>query len=307
MQKVTGSNPVGPTIFKGMKTLQPIRTNFHTHTTWCDGKDSPENVIIAAIEKDFSAIGFSSHMAFPISNEWVIHPDKAIAYASEVRALQKKYAGKIEIYLGCEADYLPGVTTPEYSRYKTICPDYIIGSVHSVIGPGGKEMMVDFSPENLMEGIDSIFGGNVENFVKTYFRQQREMLKFDFDVLGHPDLLRKFNDSLHYIDESSLWYRRELEKTADAIAQSGKIVEVNTGAISRGWMNEAYPSGRFRDMLRERGVKFILNSDSHSADAIDCAFERFQDEEDFLDFRQYLKERVNAAERQELFDCPAKT
>ena len=28
-----------------------MKTNYHTHTTWCDGKDSPETVVLAAIEK----------------------------------------------------------------------------------------------------------------------------------------------------------------------------------------------------------------------------------------------------------------
>ena len=28
-----------------------MKTNYHTHTTWCDGKDTPEAVVVAAIEK----------------------------------------------------------------------------------------------------------------------------------------------------------------------------------------------------------------------------------------------------------------
>ena len=26
-----------------------MKTNYHTHTTWCDGKDSPETVLLFAI------------------------------------------------------------------------------------------------------------------------------------------------------------------------------------------------------------------------------------------------------------------
>ena len=51
------------------------KTNFHTHTTWCDGKDSPETVILAAIGKGFSAIGFSSHAMLPENElDWVLVP-----------------------------------------------------------------------------------------------------------------------------------------------------------------------------------------------------------------------------------------
>ena len=36
-------------------------TNFHTHTTFCDGKSTAEEVVRSAIEKGFTAIGFSGH------------------------------------------------------------------------------------------------------------------------------------------------------------------------------------------------------------------------------------------------------
>ena len=103
-----------------------------------------------------------------------------------------------------------------------------------------------------------------------------------FVVAGHLDLVRKFNVRHPYFDESAPWYMEELVQTADAVAASGKIAEVNTGAISRGWLDDAYPSAAFRDLLRTRGVKFILSADAHSASAIDCAFDRFGDCEAFL-------------------------
>ena len=37
------------------------RQNLHTHTTFCDGKDTPEELIEAAIAKGFDSIGFSGH------------------------------------------------------------------------------------------------------------------------------------------------------------------------------------------------------------------------------------------------------
>ena len=94
--------------------------------------------------------------------------------------------------------------------------------------------------------------------------------------------MRKFNVKHPYFDETADWYRAELVKTAEAIAASGKIVEVNTGAISRGWIDDAYPSAEFRQLLRERGVRFILSSDAHAAEAIDCAFDRFGAAEDYV-------------------------
>lgn len=251
------------------------RTNYHMHTTWCDGKDTPEEMVRAAIGKGFSTIGFSSHAMLPASEEGNLSPETAPKYFAEVRALAEKYRDRIKILCGVEADCIPEVCVPDRSVYRVLSPDYIIGSVHNVV-KDGRRVPVDHSPEILKRGIDEVFGGDAEEFVRGYFALQRQMVAaYDFDIIGHPDLVRKFNAKSPYFDENASWYRKELRLTADAIAASGKIVEVNTGAISRGWLDDAYPSRSFRDLLRERGVKFILGSDAHTADAIDCAFDRF--------------------------------
>ena len=149
---------------------------------------------------------------------------------------------------------------------------------------GSVRIPVDHKPELLAEGIANSFGGDAQAFIRAYFATEREMATTcDFDIIGHPDIIRKFNGVLRYFDESADWYNEELRLTADAFAASGKIVEVNTGGISRGWIDDAYPSPAFRALLRERGVRFILSSDAHSAAAIDCAFDRFAAAETYVD------------------------
>ena len=260
-----------------------MKTNYHTHTVWCDGRDTPEAMILSAISKGFDTLGFSSHSTYPCDNACTVPRLKLPGYFAEVRELAKKYAGEIKVLCGIEADYIPGTTDPDRSRYAEFRPDYIIGSVHYVIAPDGERVPVDHTPELLHEGLRRHFNGDVKAYLQTYFAQEREMVeRFDFDILGHPDLCRKFNEKHPYFDETADWYLHELELLADAIARSGKLVEMNTGAISRGWLNDAYPSAEFRDMLRKRNVRFVLNSDSHAADTLDCAFDRFADAEDFV-------------------------
>lgn len=261
-----------------------MKKNYHTHTTWCDGADTAEAMVRAAVEKGFGTLGFSSHSMLPGTGpDWVVGPERIGGYFAEIRALAAKWAGSIRVLCGVEADYVPGGAEPDRSVYAVHSPDYIIGSVHFVVGDDGTDVPVDLSPDGLFKGIRDHFRGRAEDFVKAYFRQQREMAeRFDFDLFGHPDLVRKFNSKHPWLDENAPWYLGEIEKTADAIAASGKPVEVNTGAISRGWMDDAYPSRRFRDALRSRGVKFVLSSDAHSTNALDCAFDRFGDCEEFV-------------------------
>jgi histidinol-phosphatase (PHP family) len=259
--------------------------NFHTHTVWCDGKDTPEAMTLAAIGKGFSRLGFSSHLAFPEGGEGVLDPVRAMDYVRDVRRVAAKYAGQIEVYCGGEADYIPGATTPEKSRYAELGLDYLIGSVHYAVADDGARVPVDDTPDLLERGIAEHFGGSGRKLVERYFEQQVFMVgHFDFDVLGHPDLVRKFNEKRPWFDEAADWYVALEERLAQALAASGKVTEVNTGAISRGWLSDAYPSARFRETLRKYGVKFILSSDAHSAAGLDCAFDRFGGQEKFLIF-----------------------
>jgi len=260
-----------------------MKANYHTHSSWCDGKDSPRAMIQAAIAKGFETIGFSSHAMLPQDDvDWVLTPEKAPRYAREIRTLADEFKGLIRVLCGVEADYIPGGATPSHAAYAGIAPDYIIGSIHFIKAPDGTVFAIDHTPQILTDGIRDRFDGDSAAFVKAYFAAVREMVSsFDFEIVGHPDLVRKFNVKNPFFDEKADWYREELEKTADAVAASGKIVEVNTGAISRGWLNDAYPSPTFRKLLRDRGVRFVLSSDAHAADAIDCAFERFENAEKF--------------------------
>ena len=260
-----------------------MKTNYHTHTTWCDGRNTPREMAEAALAKGFDALGFSSHAMLPRSDiDWVLTPEKAVRYAADIRSLADEFNDRLQILCGVEADYVPGQAIPSYEAYSSISPDYIIGSVHFIRAADGAAVPVDHSPEILKRDVELHFGGDAVSCVKAYFAAVRESLTFDFDVVGHPDLIRKFNAKHPFFDETAQWYADEVERTADAIAASGKIVEVNTGAISRGWLDDAYPSPEFRSLLRARGVRFALSSDAHTADTLDCAFDRFGASEEYV-------------------------
>lgn len=234
-------------------------TNYHTHSTFCDGSGTIAQMVEAAIERGFAAIGFSSHSDMVANFS---------AYKAEIRRLAVENAGRIRILCGVEAEFDTGFGRGDF--------DYVIGSTHYLTAPDGVRFAFDHTPEILAAGIRDHFDGDAEAFVRAYFAQERKMAaSYDCDILGHLDLVRKFNAKHPYFDESADWYRGELELTADVVAASGKLVEVNTGAISRGWIDDAYPSAEFRALLRARGVKFILSSDAHAPETLDCAFDRF--------------------------------
>ena len=251
--------------------------NLHTHTTFCDGTASPGEMAAAARKAGFSALGFSAHLAWPFASGWHIAPDRIPAYQSGVRALRSQYAGQMEIFCGFEADYLRGTLFPDRRVLAGFAPDFLIGSVHYV--PAEKKtpaplLTVDDKTENVARWLTECFEGNARRAVKAYFRAVREMaLTCRFDVIGHADLIKKRNRELAFFRESDSWYRAEIRKTVQAIARSGKTVEINTGGIARGATDSVYPSEEMLRLLYREGVPVTISSDAHEPGAVAAAFD----------------------------------
>ena len=70
-----------------------MKTNYHTHTNFCDGKNTPEEIVLAAIEAGFDELGFSAHAAHPFAASWHLQVSRYAEYVSCIKALAKKYGG----------------------------------------------------------------------------------------------------------------------------------------------------------------------------------------------------------------------
>lgn len=252
-----------------------LKTNYHTHTFYCDGKGSPEEIIEEAMKKGFDIIGFSSHSAFPFGSDWHIAPRKIQEYMKDVKRAAENNKEKIKVLCGFEADYIPGITKPSLSGdYSFLKPDFLIGAVHYLVTKDGN-FTVDDSAENVKNGLERFFFGNGKKCVQEYFYLEREMLKKgDFTILAHADLIRKRNGVLDFFSENENWYRNEIRETAKAASKAGIIAEINTGAISRGAMDDVYPSKEFLSFLHDFKVPVTFSSDAHEKENLDFAFER---------------------------------
>ena len=256
-----------------------MKSNFHTHTTFCDGRNSIEENVEEAIELGFGTLGFSGHAMLPFTDDWHIKNEKFGEYCGKIREVGLKNSGKLNIRLGFEADFIPGITEPTFQAYGKFAPDFIIGSVHFVYDAKGF-FEADGSARAILEGIEKFHAGSAKNAVIRYFEQEREMLeRGGFSIIGHADLIRKSNiksnglkKGLDFFDEGETWYREQIRLTADAIKKAGVVAEINTGAMARGNMKTPYPSPEFLSLLRERNVPITIDSDAHDAKDLDFAF-----------------------------------
>ena len=69
--------------------------DLHTHTAYCDGDNTPEEMLLSAIEKGFNTYGFSSHSHLSYDESWNMSHAEQKKYVAEVLSLREKYKGKI--------------------------------------------------------------------------------------------------------------------------------------------------------------------------------------------------------------------
>ncbi|MBL8968100.1 MAG: hypothetical protein JNG85_13930 [Spirochaetaceae bacterium] len=104
---------------------------------------------------------------------------------------------------------------------------------------------MDSTPSLFADGLARHFGGKPRRLLEAYFDAVRTMLEDSTpDIVAHVDLVKKFNRGGRFFDEDSRPYRALMEETIRAVANSGAILEINTGGMARGWTDEPYPSSR---------------------------------------------------------------
>ena len=226
-----------------------MRGDFHTHSTLDDGKSSLEEMAAAAWAAGLTHFGFSGHSYCPLEEDYCIPREKIPEYLARARAVQARYAGEMEVFVGLELDLLG--ERPEGLDY-TIC------------GGDGRHFAVDESSETAWQCVEELFGGDWYHYTDAYYDQVALLPeRTGCDWIGHFDLVTKFNERAPAFDEESPRYLRRALEVMEHLVRSGTAFEVNTGAMARGYRTAPYPGRKLLCALREFGGEIILNSDSH--------------------------------------------
>lgn len=242
-------------------------TDLHTHTTFCDGRDTPEEMVVSAIDKGITTLGLLAHSYVEFDKHYAIDPTRVEEFRAEVARLKEKYRDKIEILFGIEADYY---ATELYGG-----TDYVIGSVHYFKFEDGYRS-VDMSREELCSVVKKKFGGDWYAMCEAYYTTVALVgERCGADIVGHFDLVTKFNEGDCLFDTRNERYRAAWRAAADRLVADGVRFEINTGAIARGRRTSPYPSAEIIDYVRSRGGSFILSSDAHFADKLAYDFDKY--------------------------------
>lgn len=244
------------------------RTNYHSHSTFCDGHATMEEFVQAAIAQGYTSYGFSSHAPLPYHTRWNMDAENLEAYFAEANRLKIKYNGIIELYTGLEIDYLSEQYNPTTLPFIELPLDYAIGSVHTVISSDGIPYEVDGSPERFRTTMTTVFHDDIELVVRQYFERELRLLELGgFDIVGHVDKIYQLAMLLRPEITTENWYNELVNQCFTKIAERNYIVEMNTKAYEQKGL--FFPETRHYPTLREMGIRIVVNSDAHYPERID--------------------------------------
>ena len=221
------------------------RTDYHIHTTFSDGRSSPEDYIAPAIAAGLSEIGFSEHLSlFKENQDWCMNPSNISTYLEYINRL-KGNTNNIQIKTGLEIDFIPGKEKEIESFLLNLNLDYRIGSVHYL-----GEKTVDVGPEFYE-------GKNIDKLYEEYFDLVIAAASSGlFDIIGHCDYIRIYGfkpDS----DPEPLY-----RKLVKILKKNDVAYELNTNGRNKP-IADFYPDRRFLHIFKEENIPVCVNSDAH--------------------------------------------
>jgi len=241
----------------------PELCSVHTHSTLCDGSGTPEEMAAAARAAGVRYLGFSghSHTAIPSDGDGVL-PADLTEYRGTVLALRARWAGELDVLLGIEQDSCAdGPVPPDF--------DYWIGSVHNLRDPeDGAYYAVDWKPEVLAACCVRTFRGSFPALIAAYYADVAAMARQRPTILGHIDLITKLNGGGELFDEDDRRYRAAAREALHAADPDATLLEINTGAMARGYRSVPYPARFLLEEWRAMGGRIILTADAHSPGAV---------------------------------------
>ena len=246
-------------------------TSYHCHTQFCDGASTAEEILLAAIDAQFPAIGFSSHAPVTFPACWVMPKEKSAAYTIEMLNLMNKYGDRIQIYRGLEVDYIKDEMNALSPHIQAFAPDFLIGSIHFLgkLLIEGERWTIDNNSIEFKQGLDEIYGGDIKKLVRDFTEQSAAMMELGgFDIVGHIDKIYQFGCKYFSIEDK--WYRDEMMSLFELAKAKNYIVEINTKYYST--MGFFFPHQDFLKDIKELKIPVQVNSDCHNSSMITTGY-----------------------------------
>ncbi len=255
-------------------------TDYHTHTPLCHhAEGTPQEFVDQAISCNLSEYGISDHA--PQSPEpfddWRMTISDIPKYLEWIQEAKAYANNKIIVRSGLECDWLPGNESWIDQLSLLHHWDYLIGSIHYL------ENKWDFDNPKWIGRWNSSSPSEIDQIWTQYWDEYSRMAHSQlFDLLGHPDLIKKFSQ------RPTGDLRRFYEPTIQAIADSGSAIELNTAGLHKPCC-EQYPSEQFLKLAAEANIPITITSDAHHPKEVARDFKEALDLIQGSNFKQLVK------------------
>lgn len=217
----------------------------HMHTPLCKhAEGEPEAYAQVALERGLAGIIMTCHNPLPgrVSHQVRMLPEQWSDYTAMVERARVAYAGRVDVRLGIEADYIPGFEPFLEDQLRDESLHHVLGSVHPFVHDHW-----------------DAYSSDPVTFQRRYF----ELLAIAaetglFDTISHPDLVKNFTAG----DWDVGRIMGDIDSALDRIADTGVAMELNTSGVNK-TVPEMNPFPRMLKAMCERGIPVVLGSDSH--------------------------------------------
>lgn len=236
--------------------MQPLLYESHMHTPLCrHARGEPEEYAAMAEQRGLKGIIVTCHNPLPdgLAQSSRMYPEQWPEYLSIVDRARREWQGRVDVRLGLEADFLPGLESFLEKQLKSEAFNHVLGSVHPML----KEYQAKY------------FHGDEVELQRQYFAHLAEAAETKlFDTLSHPDLVKNQSPADWDIERVV----PDIERALDRIAATGVAMELNTSGLLK-LIPEMNPAPEILRMMHERHIPVVVGADAHVPERVAAEFE----------------------------------
>jgi histidinol-phosphatase (PHP family) len=237
--------------------MGPIVYETHSHTPLCKhAVGDPEAYAAQAWERGLRGLIITCHNPMPdgLSSSVRMAPEEFPVYVDMVARAREAWAGRVDVRLGLETDFLPGLESWIEQLHARAEFHYILGSVHPQI----EEYRARF------------FTGDWPAFHRGYYRHLAEAAETGlFDCLAHPDIVKNLGSAHWNLDA----LMPDIQRALDRIAATGVAMELNTSGLNKK-VAEMNPAPAILREMRLRGIPVVVGADAHEPGRVAADYEQ---------------------------------
>ncbi|PTY01881.1 histidinol-phosphatase [Verrucomicrobia bacterium LW23] len=248
-----------PTSFDSANSAHPaapVLYETHSHTPLCKHSvGMPDEFAEVAVARGLRGYTITCHC--PMEDGY--HASCRMAqeqfdeYLRLVRKATATWAGRLDVLLGMESDYVPGCEAYIRRLHQRADFHYILGSVHPQV----------------REYKQLYYKGDPFAYQRLYFTHLAEAAETGlYDCLAHPDLVKNEFPSAWNVERALPFICEAL----DRIAATGIAMEINTSGVNKA-ISQMNPGPEILREIAQRGIPMVIGADAHKPGRVADRFE----------------------------------